>query len=100
MPLAARTSPLLRAPLRRPAPLRGQRYFSKSNVGDVFQGHGTHVGGSAVGATPAPSATEYSGVAPEAKLAFDDISTDGEELFPPDDLNLGLFPHSYAAGAR
>ncbi len=77
-----------------------QRYFRSTNVGDVFEGHGTHVSASAAGSAAAQPAAEYSGMAPEAKLAFDDISRDGEMLYVPNDLNTGLFPHSYAAGAR
>jgi subtilisin family serine protease len=45
-------------------------------------------------------ATDFNGMAPSAKIAFDDISANGESLTLPDDLNSGLFPHAHAAGAR
>ncbi len=81
-----------------------QRYFSDTDIGDTFEGHGTHVCGSALGAaagsTVAVPAPDYNGMAPRAKLAFDDISSDGSTLNLPADLNTGLFPHPYAAGAR
>ena len=80
-----------------------------SNGFDAVEGHGTHVAGSVAGsASPSVStsaeyayASEYDGAAPNAKLTFDDISSDGEELDGiPEDLNQGLFPVSYWAGAR
>jgi hypothetical protein len=46
---------------------------------------------------PAP---DFNGMAPNAKLAFDDISLDGLNLLIPNDLNIGLFPHPYAVGVR
>ena len=68
------------------------------------QGHGTHVCGTALGeldaSAPSAGPRAFNGGAPGAKLAFDDISAGGEALQPPADLNAGLFPHSYAAGAR
>ncbi len=81
-----------------------QRYFSNTNVGDTYEGHGTHVAGialgSAAGSTVVAPATDYNGIAPNAKLAFDDISVDGTELRLTYDLTVDLFPHPYAAGAR
>jgi hypothetical protein len=80
-----------------------------SNGFDAVEGHGTHVAGSVAGsASPSVStsaeyayASEYDGAAPNAKLTFDDISSDGEQLDGiPGDLNQGLFPASYWAGAR
>ncbi len=73
-------------------------------MGDVPDGHGTHVAGCAVGSpaggNASAAAADYRGVAPGAKLAFDDVSADGTTLWLPADLNAGLFPHAYAAGAR
>jgi hypothetical protein len=81
-----------------------------SNVGDPAFGHGTHVAGSVAGASIDATATEagqyafsnvYNGAAPWSKLAFDDVSMDGTTLGAmPADLNTGLFPVSYWAGAR
>ncbi len=84
--------------------MRYQRYFKDTNVGDIFGGHGTHVCGSAAGSAAGSSvsapAPDYNGMAPNAKLAFDDISLDGSNLKIPNDLNIGLFPHPHAAGVR
>ncbi len=81
-----------------------------SNVGDVINGHGTHVAGSVAGSSTLSTASTtnqytfssaYNGAAPGAKIAFDDISIDGNSLEGlPDDVNTGLFPVSYWAGAR
>lgn len=43
---------------------------------------------------------QYDGMAPDAKIAFDDIGDNFARLYLPSDLNTELFPHSYAAGAR
>lgn len=76
---------------------------------DAEFGHGTHVAGSVGGSASAmvttaaryTYASEYDGAAPNAKLTFDDISSDGDALDGiPGDLNTGLFPPSYWAGAR
>ncbi len=56
--------------------------------------------GSAAGSTVVAPAPDYNGMAPNAKLAFDDISVDGSELRIPFDLNRDLFPHPYVVGAR
>ena len=81
-----------------------QRYFSDTDVGDTLEGHGTHVCGTALGAaagaTVAAPAPDFDGMAYNAKLAFDDISSDGSTLNIPVDLNTGLFPHPYGVGAR
>jgi hypothetical protein len=82
------------------------RKFDTSNYNDYFQGHGTHVAGSvagnAVGTTAAHAeARLYNGAAPGAKIAFDDVGDSSGSLTGiPYDLYEGLFPHSYAAGAR
>ena len=81
-----------------------QRAFPDTDFTDTYGGHGTHVAGSALGAaavsTVQAPAPDFDGSAPNAKLAFDDISVNGEDLLLPDNLNTGLFPHAYAAGAR
>ena len=73
-------------------------------MGDTFEGHGTHVCGIALGAaagsTVAAPAPDFDGMAPNAKLTFDDVSVDGSNLLIPDDLNTDLFPHAYGVGAR
>ena len=73
-------------------------------MGDTFEGHGTHVCGSALGAaagsTVAAPAPDFNGMAPNAKLTFDDVSVDGSNLLIPADLNTDLFPHAYGVGAR
>jgi len=53
--------------------------------------------------TPFPSLVcpQYNGAAPGAKIAFDDVGDAVGNLGGiPWDLSSGLFPHSYAAGAR
>ncbi|EKX33764.1 hypothetical protein GUITHDRAFT_90664, partial [Guillardia theta CCMP2712] len=77
------------------------RYFASTNVGDTSYGHGTHVVGSILGNSLSSDYTvSYNGGAPEAKLSFDDISSDGSSLWLPDDLNTDLFPHAFAVGAN
>jgi hypothetical protein len=56
--------------------------------------------GAAAGSSVIAPAPDFNGMAPNAKLAFDDISVDGSSLLIPNDLNTGLFPHPYAAGVR
>eukprot|EP00961_Rhodomonas_salina_P254904 3445025-Rhodomonas_salina.1 len=42
---------------------------------------------------------DYNGMAPQAKLVFDDIFKD-DTLAPPDDLEADLYPEPYTIGAR
>jgi hypothetical protein len=69
-------------------------------------GHGTHVSGSVAGqpATEDEAFHSYSGVAPEAKLAFFDIGYDildgWEFLTVPTDLGSYLLHWGYESGAR
>jgi subtilisin family serine protease len=62
------------------------------------------VAGSALGALPADPLlpSSYSGMAPDARLSFDDLSPDGSggALVDILDLNAHLLPHAYALGAR
>jgi hypothetical protein len=64
------------------------------------EGHGTHTSGSLAGDAPdgTPNA-EFNGMAPKAKIFFDDIYANGE-LSPPDDLENDLFPEPYSHGAK
>jgi hypothetical protein len=79
-------------------PLLDARLFLHSvhNAPAPFRPHLTR----ASRARPQAPAPDFNGAAPAAKLAFDDISADGKTLNVPADLNTGLFPHPYAAGAR
>ena len=63
------------------------------------EGHGSHTTGSLVGHAVTGTDQEYNGMAPNAKLVFDDIYADGD-LSPPDDLEHDLFPEPYQHGAR
>ncbi len=81
------------------------QYHSNSNTLDEV-GHGTHVGGTAVGddlAHPAsgtdPGIDTYDGMAPGAKLVFQDIDKRGGFLETPVNL-YGFFKAAYNAGAR
>jgi hypothetical protein len=49
------------------------------------EGHGSHTTGSICGSTTIAGPEEFNGMAPDAKLIFDDIYVN-EELSPPDDL--------------
>ncbi len=74
-----------------------------ARFGDDCNGHGTSVAGSALGALSSRSSS-FQGMAPGAKLAFDDLPTynsvDGTLIFSTDDLNAQLPPHAYSVGAR
>jgi hypothetical protein len=63
------------------------------------EGHGSHTTGSLVGNAGQGSDAQFNGMAPEAKLIFDDIYANGD-LSPPDDLEHDLFPEPYRLGAR
>mmetsp|Transcript_15712 Transcript_15712/g.24416 ORF Transcript_15712/g.24416 Transcript_15712/m.24416 type:complete len:1706 (+) Transcript_15712:222-5339(+) len=82
------------------------RGFQQTNLEDTAYGHGTHVVGSIAGDAMSNNdqemafAEDFNGAAPLAKLAFDDVSDDGQGLYIPDALDEQMFPHSYNAGAR
>lgn len=64
------------------------------------EGHGTHTTGSLAGEAPAGSPeADFNGMAPKAKVFFDDIYAHGE-LSPPDDLEYDLFDGPYTHGAK
>ena len=69
---------------------------------DDANGHGTHVAGSALGASlSSDSNAEYNGMMSEAKLAFFDIgNSTSEELSVPSSLSSQMFYPMYQAGAR
>ncbi|HEY5975321.1 MAG TPA: S8 family serine peptidase, partial [Geobacteraceae bacterium] len=76
-----------------------------TTYGDDFDsndpGHGTHVAGTAVGdRTPVDGRSDANGMAPKARLFFQDISV-GASLFvsPPSDLGQ-LFLPTHESGAR
>lgn len=95
------------------------RYFDggndpelNSDTADTEEGHGTHVAGSAAGSSvyeeprlwsePFERAANFNGMAFGARLAIDDISSDGISLTPiPDFLDTGLLqPTHDTTGAR
>lgn len=63
------------------------------------EGHGSHTTGSLVAKSLTGADAQYNGMAPDAKLIFDDIYAHGD-LTPPDDLEHDLFPVPYQQGAR
>jgi len=71
---------------------------------DEFQGHGTHVCGTVVGSIESNSdllsiTGRYSGVAPNAKVAFVDLGTPGSGIYVPSTA-AALFNAARSAGAR
>jgi len=77
------------------------RVCDGADLGDDQMGHGTHVGGTIAGNAGHADFVEHNGIAPQAKLSFDDIgSNDGTLGGVPNDLYTDLFPHSYAIGAK
>ena len=67
------------------------QYTSNSDTSDVVEGHGTHVCGTAVGNNKQNIYGEngkYSGVAPNAKIAFMDVGIGDEGLNIPDTQTL------------
>jgi len=68
---------------------------------DDWPGHGTHVVGTIAGLSSDAAMSEYNGVAPMAKIAFDDIGQESSGwLWLPASWEESLYPHSYAHGAK
>eukprot|EP00287_Rhodomonas_sp_CCMP768_P026058 CAMPEP_0202829982 /NCGR_PEP_ID=MMETSP1389-20130828/15861_1 /ASSEMBLY_ACC=CAM_ASM_000865 /TAXON_ID=302021 /ORGANISM="Rhodomonas sp., Strain CCMP768" /LENGTH=1038 /DNA_ID=CAMNT_0049503575 /DNA_START=13 /DNA_END=3129 /DNA_ORIENTATION=- len=64
-------------------------------------GHGTHVAGTISGLSSDPAYVEYDGVAPMARLAFDDIGVETtDSLWLPASWEETLYPHAYMHGAK
>ena len=66
--------------------------LQKTDTEDLTAGHGTHVAGTVAGYNQEPLAKDgkYSGVAPDAKIAFLDIATSSGILYiPPVSLTVG-----------
>jgi serine protease AprX len=82
-----------------PVPAEFENTSAAARFGDDCDGHGTTVAGCALGALPSRSSA-FQGIAPAAKLAFDDLPNYITNLYPPDDLNADLLPHAYSVGAR
>lgn len=77
---------------------RVKKLYAHTNPGDAadHNGHGTHVAGSVVG-TGAASDGTYKGMAPDAKLVFHAIATEGDRVGG----NLNVFlDEAYGEGAR
>ncbi|SPQ95471.1 unnamed protein product (mitochondrion) [Plasmodiophora brassicae] len=77
---------------------------STNDSNPSLSGHGTHVSATAAGSPASGHAhgdyVSHRGMAPNAKIAFFGIGTVSAGLSVPTDLNTGLFPYGYAAGAR
>ncbi|KAL0037541.1 hypothetical protein WJX77_001610 [Trebouxia sp. C0004] len=64
-------------------------------------GHGTHCAGSAVGSLQSPGYTGWQGMAPQAKIAFQDLGSGSTgSINAPDDLANGYYQLSYSQGAK
>lgn len=74
------------------------QYINFANSGDVYNGHGTHVCGTIAGSFS--STVNYNGHGVGAKLAFFDMSVNGESIIYPPPLSKNVFPAAYSAGAR
>eukprot|EP00291_Cryptomonas_curvata_P029287 CAMPEP_0172208182 /NCGR_PEP_ID=MMETSP1050-20130122/34314_1 /TAXON_ID=233186 /ORGANISM="Cryptomonas curvata, Strain CCAP979/52" /LENGTH=336 /DNA_ID=CAMNT_0012887713 /DNA_START=587 /DNA_END=1594 /DNA_ORIENTATION=- len=77
-------------------------YKYRAGVGNTRdeEGHGTHTSGSIAGnALAGGEQGQFDGTAPAAKLYFDDIFMD-DNLSPPDDLEVELFPEPFYNGAK
>lgn len=76
-------------------------YLGRQDIMDGY-GHGSHVAGSLLGSRQGASTPDTgTGMAPGAKLAFQDLSStrDGS-VYTPGDLGDPYFGYAYAAGAR
>ncbi|BDA48510.1 probable serine protease/ABC transporter B family protein tagD [Coccomyxa sp. Obi] len=78
--------------------VRYYRMFADATDGE---GHGTHCAGSAVGALANGAFSNWQGMAPGAKMAFQDLGSDNTgTLNVPYDLFYDYFPYNYQWGAR
>lgn len=82
------------------------QYTNEQDCGDntdEYEGHGTHVSGIVVGSIGdgdlLSDTGKFSGVAPNAKVAFVDVATPGSGLYIPSTSDA-LYTPSYSAGAR
>ena len=75
-----------------------------SDSNPIQQGHGTHVAGSIAGYPVNGYATsngEFSGIAPQARIAFFDVADATTEVLKvPDDVGRDMFSWAYQATAR
>ena len=76
------------------------QYISYQNGGDITGGHGTHVCGTIVGFDESLSLDDFKGHASGAKIAFYDMSTDGNSIYYQQPLSTKVFQPAYDAGAR
>lgn len=74
-------------------------YYAVYGDASDNNGHGTHVVGSILGAPP--GGAQEQGMAPEAKVAFWDLSDSSSDMvMPPADMSADYYAVSYSAGAR
>lgn len=74
------------------------QYINYADSSDVILGHGTHVCGTIAGSTT--TTVNYNGHGVGAKIAFFDMSINGDSIFYPPPLSKNVFSPAYTAGAR
>ncbi|DBB02440.1 TPA: Signal peptide peptidase-like 2A [Trebouxia sp. C0006] len=76
-------------------------YYRQVDDNVDANGHGTHCAGSAVGSLQSPGYTGWQGMAPQAKIAFQDLGSGSTgSINAPDDLANGYYQLSYSQGAK